>query len=108
MVDLVDRMVHSVTAPYARGESDVFKYWNQIMYGWRRVKGLRNAPNISFSKSDINMIVDDWGYDVISYGMIIIDLFWDERDVSPQNIAMIQSVVPRDYRISETDLPPST
>lgn len=101
-VDWINRAVHIVAVPWGRG-GDIGKYalltmyWEIIVKEWNDYKTLRTTdPQISsFQKDEMNNLIDGFAWrEVIPYGWMIINVSFQEKDVSPQTVAMIQSIMP--------------
>ena len=102
-VQLVNRGVHIVAAPFGgTGQfSKMLVFWEMIMKDWYDVKELRcvTGSHQLLEIKEIEKLINAYAWrDVIPYGMIVIDLSFQDKHVSPAGIAMIQSVMSKDNR----------
>lgn len=101
-IDYVNRAIHIVAAPWGRGGTNgvyalLTMYWEIIMREWNDYLTLRVRDRGAsiFSQQEMNNLIDRLAWrDVIPFGWMIINVAWQEMDVSPQTVAIIQSIMP--------------
>ncbi len=101
-VDYLNRAVHIVAAPWGRGGTNgvyarLTMYWEIIIREWNdyRTLRVRDRGASVFSQTEMNNLMDRFAWrEVIAFGWMIINVAWQDVDVSPQTVAIIQSIMP--------------